>query len=839
MTEHRDAWAIALRLQEDSPSSGARDSQLQPKDKAAGEEDQERSENPEGSENDDSDDEANNSEAGGETANDATDNEAETPIASLSFARFLDFISTICPTIPQLTYPILLVAVSTIPDDILSLNAPPSSILQSFFAHLWSPVDARLLATHTYPGQLSAFQTFLQDAIDITCWMIRKSCSSGTFDETARWLATEQLGRRVWAEGVLGMGGKSARRGQKAIETEAERFGLAVSRLDTQLLEELLSVMNETTLDWCFAASDTRKSIESNLPRLPAIIAATRGTHEVQTLESGLDQVTSSVCSKAVPEVAQAAEENSPATTILAEFLIEVLRTRPDLLSDSLQPLTQFLQSSLRLLVKHNMSSQVLLTLLAAVVDTTGESEQEPLRMALWRLVVDPSVDSTSRFSLAHQLLTMRPANLMSDDLFESIALEAAQASMEDQSSVASDLAILCVDTDSPVSPETRQEILLLASTYMHDAVQRELYRAGSQVDLAPASTAPRLLATYAKHSASDLMSSDIHIQAFVAAHHLTHLLPATVVPPAWQDVEQEIRSLAPAQQGVIADAITASLADLLAAPGSPVSPRTLVDASLRLLSGTGSSSSSTHGLESLLPSAEAMDRQIASTTRLPPNSGLHALDALIPVSQNEPAADTSFDFEGRSALARQIEAVLALIQDDRTLVAHRDILSYVLYAAQLAQEALWSREPGCARGMYASTTESEHLQLVIREAEGALSYALASIDATVSIDLAWHKTTVDLLKNGSASEGQDYLQKQIVRLANTVRDDNNDVAARVLRTILARHLQRSGAGVAEGEVWLNFGMSISEKSTFFPPFPASLYRELIDHRSSDIARDA
>ena len=65
--------------------------------------------------------------------------------------------------------------------------------------------------------------------------------------------------------------------------------------------------------------------------------------------------------------------------------------------------------------------------------------------MALWRLVVDHSVDASSRFSLAHQLLVARPANLISDDLFESIALEAAQAGMEDQSPVASDLAVLCV----------------------------------------------------------------------------------------------------------------------------------------------------------------------------------------------------------------------------------------------------------------------------------------------------------------------------------------------------------------------------------------------------------
>ena len=163
--------------------------------------------------------------------------------------------------------------------------------------------------------------------------MIRKSCSSGSVDETARWLATEQLGRRVWAEGVLAMGGKSARRGQKAIETEAERFGLAVSRLDSQLLADLLEVMGETTWEWCFPSADTSRAIESHLPRLTPIVAAAQASHEAETLSSGLNSIVARISGRAVDELQQATTEQSPVTTVLAESLTGILRSDPDLLS--------------------------------------------------------------------------------------------------------------------------------------------------------------------------------------------------------------------------------------------------------------------------------------------------------------------------------------------------------------------------------------------------------------------------------------------------------------------------------------------------------------------------
>lgn len=330
MTEYRDAWSIALRLQEDgselkgTSATAAGDVVKRP---SSGREDADDDEGREDDAEDGEDDEGDESDENDETNEDS----APSPIASASFTRFLDFISTICPTIPQLTYPILLVVVSTIPDSILSLASPPSTTLQTFFSHLWSPVDARLLATHTLPGQPSAFQIFLQDALDITCWMIRKSTSEANNKETAEWLAVEQLGKRVWAEGVLAMGGKSARRGQPAIETEAQRFGKAAARLDTQLLTQLVEVLKQTTVDWCFPSADTHRATEAHLPRLVPIISATRGEETSETLSLGLDATVAAVSTRSIADLAEAAQSKSPVATVLSEFLVNAIVSKADI----------------------------------------------------------------------------------------------------------------------------------------------------------------------------------------------------------------------------------------------------------------------------------------------------------------------------------------------------------------------------------------------------------------------------------------------------------------------------------------------------------------------------
>lgn len=216
-----------------------------------------------------------------------------------------------------------------------------------------------------------------------------------------------------------------------------------------------------------------------------------------------------------------------------------------------------------------------------------------------------------------------------------------------------------------------------------------------------------------------------------------------------------------------------------------------------------------------LLPPSSDLGPHLASYTAKPPSDGLYILDPLIPARSEDDEispASTTFDAQGRSSPARHVEALLALLHDDRTLINHDLILSHVLSAAQLAQEALWASNGIAGRGLYAEFVDADHLRSVIREAEGAMSYALASLETAGEIDVQWHKSAVSLLKSEVNAGTKDALQAQLVSLASSITQQQDDVAARVLRNLLGRHLQQSGAGVAEAEVWLNFAMSSSEK---------------------------
>jgi ubiquinone biosynthesis protein UbiJ len=131
-----------------------------------------------------------------------------------------------------------------------------------------------------------------------------------------------------------------------------------------------------------------------------------------------------------------------------------------------------------------------------------------------------------------------------------------------------------------------------------------------------------------------------------------------------------------------------------------------------------------------------------------------------------------------------------------------------VLEASILAQDAL--AVPGASRGLFGPSTRSSHLSDFVREAEGTLSYALASVD---DVPLAWHSATAQSFKSTDLADTADFVQKLLWNLAQDVVLDGGDVAARVLGDVLSRQLRQSGAGEKEAEAWLAFGMSQAERS--------------------------
>lgn len=103
----------------------------------------------------------------------------------------------------------------------------------------------------------------------------------------------------------------------------------------------------------------------------------------------------------------------------------------------------------------------------------------------------------------------------------------------------------------------------------MHDAVDKLLHSADAPL---PTGVAARIMAAHAAHSASELVSSDIYLQSFVAAHHLVYLLSESEAPKSWRQVDDVSRTLDPEHHSAVSKAIFTSMGDLLASPSCIVS---------------------------------------------------------------------------------------------------------------------------------------------------------------------------------------------------------------------------------------------------------------------------
>jgi hypothetical protein len=240
-------------------------------------------------------------------------------------------------------------------------------------------------------------------------------------------------------------------------------------------------------------------------------------------------------------------------------------------------------------------------------------------------------------------------------------------------------------------------------------------------------------------------------------------------------------------------------------------SPGVLIDVALLNTLG-GTSSSSSRIAERLLPTIASILESVTSHTSRPAHVELPITDPLVAYAPDDEADKTvktsEYDLQGRSKAARLVEGVARLLRADRQLSTNEpEMLRIVLAARVLVQDA--QILPTGSRGFLAPTTPLEYLEDSVREIDGVMSYALSSIDDTPA---AWHKATIALLQTSKSQGSPDWLQKVLLVFADDVRKTSGDVSARALRDVLARHLRQSGAGAAEGEMWLQFATTLMER---------------------------
>lgn len=252
---------------------------------------------------------------------------------------FLGWLSTICPLIPHLTYPLLLVLISTIPEQLLPLRHTESGPLSQLFLHLWSPIDARLLSTHSLPDQHSAFQQFFQAAIDSTFYLIGKPARSDKHD-VAEWMLRQQLVTKGWIDGVLELGAKGGRRRGQDVgaEYEAEVFGKALDRLaitNESLLELALPSMQESFCSRCFDPEHDEGPARTGAPllhrSLSIIDALKRSTDNDRTL-TALRDVVNELVGRCIGNLTSAVVSSPSTASMFASVIIRAaMEMRDDL----------------------------------------------------------------------------------------------------------------------------------------------------------------------------------------------------------------------------------------------------------------------------------------------------------------------------------------------------------------------------------------------------------------------------------------------------------------------------------------------------------------------------
>ncbi|KAK4688698.1 E3 ubiquitin-protein ligase listerin, partial [Tremellales sp. Uapishka_1] len=755
----------------------------------------------------DSEDDEEKSEAHDEVA-DIADNRPAIR-SSKAFARLLEFISTICPSIPHLTYPILLVVISTLPPSLLPLENTPSLPLQNLYSHLWSALDARLLSTHSLPGSVSVFQVFLQSTIDCTTLLVGRSWSAEDAKGTAEWLVRDQLGRRIWGDGVLAMGRKSLRKAQQvkgAPELEAAMFGQALARvggISEDLVREVNPIIKATLLDACFPAEATDASkISSIVPRSLTILEALQAVNGSQVAVKGIEDIVAELGGRSVDRLAVDVKTRSADASLYAEAAVDLLTRYTSLASEEMKIKLVDLIQHHALALAETLPPSLAMRLLEAVTLVVSAEEQANCKESFWNLIESSNAPQETRFALVQALLTNESARLLTEGSLDKTAVEATELALTSESLPAISVASACISQKTHISLDSLHTVVALVSTAIQNSIHDTLSIGG--VSTVP-TAALEIFATFAKDNMSDIVASEIYTHALVAVHHLVFLLPrledhelstSSVGSSLWSLTQ----TLGGHEKTILNAAVGASLAEIMGQVASRVDPGTLIDVALQ----------STIEPSTLLPSLPDLLSFLSRHTSRNPDQSLPLLDPIVPyVPDPDPVITrpSDFDSSGRSQAARYAVAALTLLRSDRKLMESKpDLLRVALMAMVLAQDAL--SVPAGSRGLYSPSMPLEHLAAVVRDAEGVLSYSLSASD---ELPVGWHATTVQALKSGS--EGGDFLQSLLTSLQADTKKGDSDVSARIFRDVLGKHLRQSGAGEAEGEVWLNYAMVSSERN--------------------------
>lgn len=187
----------------------------------------------------------------------------------------------------------------------------------------------------------------------------------------------------------------------------------------------------------------------------------------------------------------------------------------------------------------------------------------DAVRKSFWAVLDDASIDQATRFALAESLLSSPNSELSTDSCLDSIALEATQAALHDSSGTS--LASIAIRQPTALSVDARNSILALICTAIHSQVDDLLNGSDGPVPI----DALKIFAAHAERVGGEVIKSDIQLDALVAVHHLTHLLPREsletfIVPAVATAIWSGVSALREDEKTAMQEAVDGALADML-----------------------------------------------------------------------------------------------------------------------------------------------------------------------------------------------------------------------------------------------------------------------------------
>lgn len=201
----------------------------------------------------------------------------------------------------------------------------------------------------------------------------------------------------------------------------------------------------------------------------------------------------------------------------------------------------------------------------ALAVSLVSSVSSPELVQTFWSNIDSAELEQSARFALVEQCLRDTSSSLLTDGSLDTIALEATQTALASSTGTGRNVARNAITHSSALSVDARNTILALICTAIHDQVDDLL--SGSDIEVSTA--ALEIFAAHAQQAGGQVVESDIHLDALVAVHHLTHLLPREsmeefAVPPAAAEIWAGIGKLEEKEKGVVQDRVDTALAIML-----------------------------------------------------------------------------------------------------------------------------------------------------------------------------------------------------------------------------------------------------------------------------------